>query len=176
MKALIPLATLVAASSLLAPPTWITRHLAPTDRAVNGTTIFVADTLVPVKPDPLLPKPLSKPNLNLLTKNGNGATLKYVAIGGKLAAGYRDGGLYRQGQLTAYPNLMIANQWGLPISRRPYLLPRRETGRAIWHPKRAHTTPTGSAWTIKKAHAPEMAVWASAFCNFIISRCWVLGC
>jgi len=141
MKALIPLATLVAASSLLAPPTWITRHLAPTDRAVNGTTIFVADTLVPVKPDPLLPKPLSKPNLNLLTKNGNGATLKYVAIGGKLAAGYRDGGLYRQGQLTAYPNLMIANQMGIADFQTPLFAPAQGNGTGYLAPKAGASYP-----------------------------------
>jgi hypothetical protein len=34
---------------------------------------------------------------------------KYIAVGGSLSAGYTNGGLYRAGQLTSYPNL-IAQQ------------------------------------------------------------------
>ena len=36
---------------------------------------------------------------------------KYVSVGGSLAAGFTNGGLYREGQLTSYPNL-IALQTG----------------------------------------------------------------
>jgi lysophospholipase L1-like esterase len=36
---------------------------------------------------------------------------KYISIGGSLSAGYTNGGLYRDGQLNAYPNL-IAQQIG----------------------------------------------------------------
>ena len=41
-----------------------------------------------------------------------------MAIGGSLTAGYRNGGLYREAQLTAYPNL-IARQMGLADFRPP---------------------------------------------------------
>lgn len=134
MKVLVPLATLVTCSGLLAPPFLMGWHNAPVTPKTTKGTLFEADTLVPVKPDPLLPKPLSKPNLNLLTKNGNGATLKYVAIGGKLAAGYRDGGLYRQGQLTAYPNL-IANQMGIADFQTPLFAPAQGNGTGYLAPK-----------------------------------------
>lgn len=43
---------------------------------------------------------------------------RYVAVGGSLTAGYRNGGLYREAQLTAYPNL-IARQMGLTNFRQP---------------------------------------------------------
>ncbi len=36
---------------------------------------------------------------------------KYVAVGGSMVAGYTNGGLYREGQLSSYPNL-IAQQTG----------------------------------------------------------------
>ncbi len=36
---------------------------------------------------------------------------KYVAVGGSMVAGYTNGGLYRDGQITSYPNL-IAQQVG----------------------------------------------------------------
>lgn len=47
-----------------------------------------------------------------------GGEPRYVAVGGSLTAGWRDGGLYRAGQLTAYPNL-IAKQMGLRNFQQP---------------------------------------------------------
>lgn len=41
-----------------------------------------------------------------------GQSMRMIALGGSLTAGVRNGGLYREGQLTAYPNL-IARQMGL---------------------------------------------------------------
>ncbi|TAE05283.1 MAG: SGNH/GDSL hydrolase family protein [Bacteroidetes bacterium] len=43
---------------------------------------------------------------------GTASFTKYVAIGNSLTAGFADGGLYRSGQLMAYPNL-LANQFKL---------------------------------------------------------------
>lgn len=40
------------------------------------------------------------------------SNLRLVAVGGSIASGYRNGGLYRESQLTAYPNLM-AKQLGI---------------------------------------------------------------
>jgi hypothetical protein len=79
---------------------------------------YSSDTIVPVKPDPVFDPLLVNPNLANLKKGNVTSLVKYIAIGGKLSAGYRDGGLYRQGQLTAYPNL-IAHQMGLSSFKTP---------------------------------------------------------
>ena len=71
----------------------------------------VGDTTIKVKPDKdvLPPKPSKKPDLSKIQK-GNG-NFRLLSVGGGLSAGFRDGGLYREGQLTAFPNL-IAQQIG----------------------------------------------------------------
>lgn len=51
------------------------------------------------------------PNLNPLT-SVTGAEPRYLAVGGSLTAGVRNGGLYRYSQLTSYANF-IARQMGL---------------------------------------------------------------
>ncbi|RYU94610.1 SGNH/GDSL hydrolase family protein [Emticicia agri] len=51
----------------------------------------------------------------------------YTAIGGGLTAGWRDGGLYRQGQQTAYPNL-IAHQMGLVNFKTPLFSAEKGNG------------------------------------------------
>lgn len=48
-------------------------------------------------------------------KNSN---FRYVAIGGSLTAGFRNGGLYRQAQLTSFPNL-LSRQMGIENFRQP---------------------------------------------------------
>lgn len=51
-----------------------------------------------------------EPKLDVPTPSkGSADFTKYVALGNSLTAGYADGGLYREGQLVAYPNL-IAQQ------------------------------------------------------------------
>jgi len=41
---------------------------------------------------------------------------KYIAVGGSLTAGYTNGGLYREGQLASYPNL-VAQQIGVKFDQ-----------------------------------------------------------
>jgi hypothetical protein len=41
---------------------------------------------------------------------------KYIAVGGSLTAGYTNGGLYREGQLASYPNL-VAQQIGVKFEQ-----------------------------------------------------------
>ncbi len=41
---------------------------------------------------------------------------KYIAVGGSLTAGYTNGGLYREGQLASYPNL-VAQQAGIKFDQ-----------------------------------------------------------
>ena len=56
-----------------------------------------------------------------------GVQPRYVAVGGSLTAGFRNGGLYREAQLTAYPNL-IARQMGLTDFRQPLFSPEQGNG------------------------------------------------
>ena len=75
--------------------------------------LIVAEITRPVKADPSFswaPKPGSVDLGSLKTASGKEPVL--MVIGEARAAGYRDGGLYRQGQLTSYPNL-VARQMGL---------------------------------------------------------------
>ena len=72
----------------------------------------VGDTVIKVKPEKeVLPeKPLQLPDLGKI-QSIKGQT-RIVSVGGGLSAGFRDGGLYREGQLTAFPNL-VARQMGV---------------------------------------------------------------
>ncbi|MCF2444685.1 hypothetical protein L0657_12015 [Dyadobacter sp. CY345] len=68
---------------------------------------------IPVKADPSFAWAPAAGSVNLGDlKIANGLEPFMIAIGDGNAAGYRDGGLYRQGQLTSYPNL-VARQMGL---------------------------------------------------------------
>jgi hypothetical protein len=74
----------------------------------------VGDTVVKVKPekDVLPEKPAKKPDLSKLEKEKG--KFRMVSVGGALSAGFRDGGLYRESQLTAFPAL-VARQMGVPF-------------------------------------------------------------
>ena len=75
--------------------------------------LIIAEITQPVKADPSFswaPLPGSVDLGNLKTATGREPVM--MVIGEARAAGYRDGGLYRQGQLTSYPNL-VARQMGL---------------------------------------------------------------
>ncbi|WP_159467147.1 hypothetical protein [Dyadobacter sp. 3J3] len=68
---------------------------------------------VPVKADPSFSWAPATGSVNLGDLKGNSSTEPLmISIGDAVEAGYRDGGLYRQGQLTSYPNL-VARQMGL---------------------------------------------------------------
>ena len=70
----------------------------------------IGDTTIRVKADKdVLPaQPTKKADLSAITITGN-SNFRLLSVGGSLSAGFRDGGLYREGQLTAFPNL-IARQ------------------------------------------------------------------
>lgn len=81
---------------------------------------------LPVKPDPMFswtPQPGSV-NLGGMTSKAGGEPV-LMALGGGVAAGYRDGGLFREGQITSYPNL-VARQMGLTNFKQPLF--ERESG------------------------------------------------
>ena len=73
----------------------------------------VGDTTIRVKADKdVLPAlPGKKTDLSSITKNTE-AGFRLLSVGGSLSSGFRDGGLYREGQLTAFPNL-VARQMGV---------------------------------------------------------------
>ena len=75
----------------------------------NLTT--AGDTNIRVRADQeILPeKPVPTRVLTNLQKEAG--LLRVVSVGGSLSAGFRDGGLYREGQLTAFSNL-VARQMG----------------------------------------------------------------
>ena len=79
---------------------------------------ITGETSVTPKTDFVLPVPTQKADISALRTTGSTATLNYIAIGGSLTAGYRNQGLTRESQMTAYPNL-IANQMGLVNFKTP---------------------------------------------------------
>lgn len=83
----------------------------------NGKNyIVVGDTIITYREPKLHSPPTQAPDLSKLKNNDDpdlkGKPLRYVAIGGSLTAGVRDGGYFNEGILTSYPNL-IARQMKL---------------------------------------------------------------
>ncbi len=89
----------------------------------NGKNyIVVGDTVVTYREPKLHTPPAKAPDLSKLKNNDDpdlkGKPLRYVAIGGSLTAGVRDGGYFNEGILTSYPNL-IARQMKLEKFEQP---------------------------------------------------------
>ncbi len=61
----------------------------------------------------------------------SGQPLRLIALGGSLTAGVRNGGLYREGQLTAYPNL-VARQMGIAGFESPTFGPQEANGTGFY--------------------------------------------
>ena len=87
---------------------------------VKATTHFlgwgnVGDITISVKADKDVLPALTgkKTNLAPITSNLEGG-FRMISVGGSLSAGFRDGGLYREGQLTSFPNL-IARQMSVAL-------------------------------------------------------------
>ena len=77
----------------------------------------IGDTTIRVKADKdILPaQPTKKADLSAITITGN-SNFRLLSVGGSLSAGFKDGGLYREGQLTAFPNL-IARQMSVAFTQ-----------------------------------------------------------
>lgn len=65
--------------------------------------------------------------------------LKYVAIGSSLSAGVQNGGLYREGQISAFPNL-IAKQMGLADFKQPLFSIEEQNGTGYKQVREVHGT------------------------------------
>ena len=68
---------------------------------------------------------IATPNMGTLLKIGE--KLNMVAMGGGMTAGMRNGGLYRYGQMTAYPNL-VAHQMGMTDFQTPLFAENEANG------------------------------------------------
>ena len=68
---------------------------------------------------------IATPNLGEVIKAGE--KLNMVAMGGGMTAGVRNGGLYRAGQMTAYPNL-VARQMGITDFQSPLFAENEANG------------------------------------------------
>lgn len=116
-----------------------TNDIVPVEIKDSTSTVAKNDksllALQPFATGDTISKPV-KPDINLSWENS--ADLKplssktkeefnYIAIGGGITAGWRDGGLYRQGQQTSYPNL-IAHQMGLVNFKNPLFSAEKGNG------------------------------------------------
>ncbi|MCR9063459.1 MAG: hypothetical protein NXI00_05820 [Cytophagales bacterium] len=80
------------------------------DDPTNTNAVIVGDTIVIYKGTfEKLAKP--SPKVNALSKKGANK-VNYVALGGSLSSGVRDGGYFNEGMLTSFPSL-LANQLGI---------------------------------------------------------------
>jgi hypothetical protein len=76
---------------------------------VTGDTFMVYKNFYMPKPNKVANLYNIKNNVDITLK---GKPLRLVAIGGAVTAGMRDGGLFNEGMITSYPNI-IANQMGI---------------------------------------------------------------
>lgn len=72
------------------------------------------------------------------TATENSILSKYISVGGSLTAGYTNGGLYRAGQLTSYPNL-VAQQAGVKFDQALFPV-GQENGTGYWATTSTNTT------------------------------------
>jgi hypothetical protein len=63
---------------------------------------------------------------------------KFIAVGGSLTAGYTNGGLYREGQLASYPNL-VAQQAGVKFDQALFAV-GQENGTGYWATTQSNTS------------------------------------
>ena len=68
---------------------------------------------------------MAAPDMGTILKSGE--KLNMVAMGGGMTAGVRNGGLYRYGQMTAYPNL-VARQMGMTDFQSPLFAENEANG------------------------------------------------
>lgn len=75
-------------------------------------SIITEEISLPVKDDIQLPPVAFTPDIESLRQQGDTSAIRMVALGGSFPSGSRNGGLYREGQMTSIPQL-IAHQMQL---------------------------------------------------------------
>ncbi|MGV3556617.1 hypothetical protein [Larkinella arboricola] len=91
------------------------------NRFLNGPTTYISE----LTPEDWLTRPVQTPEYGRLLPKGT--TIQMIAVGGGITAGAQNGGLYRDGQLTAYPNL-VARQLGMADFTTPAFDQKHENG------------------------------------------------
>ncbi|MFD1140980.1 hypothetical protein ACFQ4C_07665 [Larkinella insperata] len=91
------------------------------NRFLNGPTTYVSE----VTPEAWLNRPVQTPDYGRMLAKGT--AIRMIAVGGGMTAGAQNGGLYREGQLTAYPNL-VARQVGMADFTTPAFDQQHENG------------------------------------------------
>ncbi len=86
---------------------------APATGSFDKTAAESGDTIVAVR-EATLPAGRKAFPRELTNDGKNASTYRIIAFGGSLTAGFRNGGLFREGQQWAYPHL-IARQIGVPF-------------------------------------------------------------
>lgn len=83
--------------------------------SVHKTGVQSGDTIVAVR-EAMLPVRRKAFPRELMSDGKNASAYRIIAFGGGLTAGFRNGGLFREGQEWAYPHL-IARQVGVPFTQ-----------------------------------------------------------
>ncbi|ACT92205.1 hypothetical protein [Dyadobacter fermentans] len=86
--------------------------------SLSYESIITEEISVPVREDVRLPKIAFTPDVSALKPAGDTSPIRIVAYGGSYFAGFRNGGLFREGQLTSIPEL-IAHQMQLQTFESP---------------------------------------------------------
>jgi len=81
-------------------------------------SIITGEISVPIKEDVKLPNLAFTPDVRALRPVSDTSPIRMMAYGGTYFAGFRSGGLFREGQLTSIPEL-VAHQMQLPIFESP---------------------------------------------------------
>ena len=98
----------------------------------------VGDITISVKADKdVLPASTDKKtDLAPITSNLEGG-FRMISVGGSLSAGFRDGSLHREGQLTSFPNL-IARQMNIAFNQPLF---EATEGNGWWQLKKSQNFP-----------------------------------
>lgn len=106
-------------------------------------TIIIHDTVITKRDFKLHTPPDKDPDLSKLKNDKDadlkGKPLRFVAIGGSLTAGVRDGGYFNEGMLTSYPNL-IARQMKLKEFKQPLFADNEYNGYGRKVPTKSNPT------------------------------------
>lgn len=133
---------------------------------ISGKTDYVSG----FETNALPPGPITV-ELGTLVKPGQ--PLRMIALGGSLTAGVRNGGLYREGQLTAYPNL-VARQMGVADFHSPSFGPTEANGTGFYvYDEQAITYPrwrevTNQKAAVKEGDPPVLSTYSGTVDNYAV--------
>lgn len=98
---------------------------------------------------------------------------KYIAVGGSLTAGYTNGGLYREGQLASYPNL-VAQQIGVKFDQALFAV-EQENGTGFLATSQNNTSPQFDKISDKLAVITTSPLTLTKYSGSVINNYGVAG-